>query len=75
MNPLSLIGGLTGGASGGAGGGFPFTSSASADSRNQISSGSKSIGGINYASQNSNLLMIGLVGVVVVAGIYLIKKA
>lgn len=89
MDLKSLIGKFSGGVGGGAGSAVGsavsalsplsalaggLSSSSSLDSQNQISSGAKSVGGINYAPQNSNLLMIGLIGGIALAGIYLVKK-
>lgn len=69
MNPFSVL-------SGGSGGGWSFSgsSASSMDSKNQISSGTKSVGGINFAPRNSNLLPMVAIGAVALVGIYFLKK-
>jgi hypothetical protein len=69
MNPLAFLSG------GGTGGGFSASAASSLDSKNQISSGARNVGGINIAPKESNLLMVGLIGAVVLAGFFLVKKA
>lgn len=76
MDPLTMAGlsALGGGGGGMPSGGFSGSSSASLSSQNRISTGAKTVGGLNFAPKNSNVLTIGLIGAVVLAGIYLWKK-